>query len=56
MLIPDSQEAINGQLAGKYDITSADYAMYVDNVLRKKALLRIVDESSFLQPNVLTLR
>ncbi len=54
-LTTNSQEAINGQLAGKYDLTSADYVTYVDNVLLKKAPLRIVDESSFLQPNVLTL-
>lgn len=54
-LTTNSQDAINGQLAGKYDITSADYVTYVDNVLRNNAKLRIVAESSFLQPNVLTL-
>ena len=54
-LAQNSQEAITGQLAGKYDITSADYVTYVDNVLVKKAPLRIIAESSFLQPNVLTL-
>jgi NitT/TauT family transport system substrate-binding protein len=54
-LAQNSQEAITGQLAGKYDITSADYVTYVDNVLVKKAQLRIIAESSFLQPNVLTL-
>ena len=54
-LASTSQAAINGQLAGTYDITSADYVTYVDNVLLHKAPLRIVDESSFLQPNVLTL-
>jgi NitT/TauT family transport system substrate-binding protein len=54
-LAQNSQEAITGQLASKYDITSADYVTYVDNVLLKKAPLRIVAESSFLQPNVLTL-
>jgi NitT/TauT family transport system substrate-binding protein len=54
-LAQNSQEAITGQLAGKYDITSADYVTYVDNVLLKKAPLRIIAESSFLQPNVLTL-
>ena len=54
-LTTKSQDAIDGQLAGKYDITSADYVTYVDNVLLKKAPLRIVAESSFLQPNVLTL-
>lgn len=54
-LAATSQAAINGQVAGTYDITSADYVTYVDNVLLQKAPLRIVDESSFLQPNVLTL-
>ncbi len=54
-LAQNSQEAISGQLAGKYDITSADYVTYVDNVLLDKAPLRIVAESSFLQPNVLAL-
>src|SRR5579859_3574159 len=54
-LATTSQDAINGQLAGTYDITSADYVTYIDNVLLKKAPLRIVAESSFLQPNVLTL-
>jgi hypothetical protein len=48
-LAQNSQEAITGQLAGKYDITSADYVTYVDNVLVKKAPLRIIAESSFLR-------
>jgi NitT/TauT family transport system substrate-binding protein len=54
-LADTSQTAIDGQLKGTYDVTSADYVTYVDNVLLKKAPLRIVDESSFLQPDVLTL-
>jgi NitT/TauT family transport system substrate-binding protein len=54
-LASTSQAAINGQLAGTYDITSADYVTYVDNALLDKAPLRIVAESSVLQPNVLTL-
>lgn len=54
-LADTSQTAIDGQLKGTFDITSADYVTYVDNVLLKKAPLRIVDESSFLQPDVLTL-
>lgn len=54
-LAKDSQSAITGQLAGSYDLTSADYVTYIDNVLNDKAPLRIVAESSFLQPNVLTL-
>jgi NitT/TauT family transport system substrate-binding protein len=54
-LADTSQTAIDGQLKGTFDVTSADYVTYVDNVLLKKAPLRIVDESSFLQPGVLTL-
>ncbi len=54
-LAQTSQTAIDGQLKGSFDITSADYVTYVDNALLKKAPLRIVDESSFLQPDVLTL-
>jgi NitT/TauT family transport system substrate-binding protein len=54
-LAATSQTAIDGQLKGAYDITSADYVTYVDNALLNKAPLRIVDESSFLQPNVLAL-
>ncbi len=54
-LAATSQTAIDGQLKGAYDITSADYVTYVDNALLKKAPLRIVDESSFLRPGVLTL-
>jgi NitT/TauT family transport system substrate-binding protein len=54
-LAATSQAAIDGQLKGTYDITSADYVTYIDNVLLDKAPLRIIDESSFLQPNVLTL-
>ena len=54
-LAATSQTAIDGQLKGQFDVTSADYVTYVDNVLLNKAPLRIVAESSFLQPNVLTL-
>ena len=54
-LASTSQTAIDGQLAGTYDITSADYVTYIDNVLLKKAPLRLVAESSFLQPDVLAL-
>ncbi len=54
-LAATSQTAIDGQLKGAYDITSADYVTYIDNALLNKAPLRIVDESSFLQPNVLAL-
>jgi len=54
-LAASSQQAITGQLAGTYDVTSADYVTIIDNVLLDKAPLRIVGESSFLQPNVLTL-
>ena len=41
-LAMDSQSAITGQLAGTYDITSADYVTYIDNVLNDNAPLRIV--------------
>jgi len=54
-LAATSQTAIDGQLKGQFDITSADYVTYINNVLLNKAPLRIVAESSFLQPNVLTL-
>jgi NitT/TauT family transport system substrate-binding protein len=54
-LAATSQTAIDGQLNGQFDVTSADYVTYVDNVLLDKAPLRIIAESSFLQPNVLTL-
>ena len=54
-LADTSQTAIDGQLKGTYDITSADYVTYIDNALLHNAPLRIVEESSFLQPNVLTL-
>jgi NitT/TauT family transport system substrate-binding protein len=54
-LASTSQASIDGQLKGSYDVTSADYVTYVNNALQDKAQLRIIDESSFLQPNVLTL-
>jgi NitT/TauT family transport system substrate-binding protein len=54
-LASTSQSAIDGQEKGTYDITSADYVTYVDNALQNNAQLRIIDESSFLQPNVLAL-
>ena len=54
-LAASSQQAINGQLAGAYQITSADYVTYIDNVLLDRAPLRIVAESSYLKPDVLTL-
>src|ERR1700677_1832982 len=43
-LASTSQAAVNGQLANTYDIPSADYVTYVDNVLLDKAPLRIVAE------------
>jgi len=55
---PSTQDLINGQEQGKYDITAGDYVTYIDNQLGvggKKANLRIIAEASFLQPNVLTL-
>jgi len=55
---PSTQDLINGQEQGTYDITAGDYVTYIDNQLGvgvPKADLRIVAEASFLQPNVLTL-
>jgi NitT/TauT family transport system substrate-binding protein len=55
---PSTQDLIDGQEQGKYDITAGDYVTYIDNQLGvggTKANLRIIAEASFLQPNVLTL-
>jgi NitT/TauT family transport system substrate-binding protein len=55
---PTTQSLIDGQLKGTYDITAGDYVTYINNQLGEgvpKANLRIIAESSFLQPNVLTL-
>jgi NitT/TauT family transport system substrate-binding protein len=55
---PSTQDLIDGQEQGKYDITAGDYVTYIDNQLGvggNKANLRIIAEASFLQPNVLTL-
>ncbi len=54
-VLPSTQELINGQLKGTYDITAGDYVTYIDNEVRGTARLRIIAEASFLQPNVLTL-
>src|SRR5690242_18020403 len=54
---PTTQILINGQVSGKWDITAGDYVTYIQNQLGAgvaKQDLRIVAESSFLQPNVLT--
>ena len=54
---PTTQVLINGQVSGKWDITAGDYVTYIQNQLGAgvtKQDLRIVAESSFLQPNVLT--
>jgi len=43
---------------GQYDITAGDYVTYIEDQLgvdAPKADLRIIAESSILQPNVLTL-
>jgi NitT/TauT family transport system substrate-binding protein len=50
-----SQQAVNAQVAGQADVTSADYVTYVDNEVTGRARLRIVAEASFLQPHVLAL-
>jgi NitT/TauT family transport system substrate-binding protein len=55
---PSTQDLVNGQEKGTYDITAGDYVTYVEDQLGfggTKADLRIIAESSFLQPNVLTL-
>ena len=55
---PSTQDLINGQEEGKYDITAGDYVTYIEDQLgvgAPKADLRIIAEASFLQPNVLTL-
>jgi len=54
-LAQSTQDEINAQVGGTYDVSLGDYVTYIDNdVLAKKQLL-ITGESSFLQPNVLTL-
>ena len=55
---PSTQDLINGQEAGKYDITAGDYVTYIEDQLgvnMPKVNLRIIAEASFLQPNVLAL-
>ena len=55
---PSTQDLVNGQQQGKYDITAGDYVTYIQDQLgagAPKADLRIIAEASFLQPNVLTL-
>jgi NitT/TauT family transport system substrate-binding protein len=55
---PSTQDLVNGQVKGLYDITAGDYVTYIKDQLGvgvPKADLRIIGESSFLQPNVLTL-
>jgi NitT/TauT family transport system substrate-binding protein len=54
---PSTQDLIDGQISGKWDITAGDYVTYIQNQLGAgvtKHDLRIVAEASFLQPNVLT--
>jgi hypothetical protein len=52
---PTTQDLINGQVKGSYDITAGDYVTYIDDEVHGMAKLRIIAEASFLQPNVLTL-
>ncbi len=55
---PSTQDLINGQEKGTYDITAGDYVTYVDNQVgygAPKTDLRIIAEASYLQPDVLTL-
>jgi NitT/TauT family transport system substrate-binding protein len=55
---PSTQDLIKGQVRGHYDITAGDYVTYIEDQLGTDGAphndLRIVAESSFLQPNVLT--
>jgi len=55
---PSTQDLVNGQEKGTYDITAGDYVTYIEDQLgtmgAPKADLRIIAEASFLQPNVLT--
>jgi NitT/TauT family transport system substrate-binding protein len=50
-----TQEELDEQEKGTYDISLGDYVTYIDNELLGHEHLLIVGESSFLQPNVLTL-
>ena len=55
---PSTQNLVDGQEKGTFDITAGDYVTYIEDQLgfgAPKADLRIIAESSFLQPNVLTL-
>lgn len=55
---PSTQNLVDGQVKGQFDITAGDYVTYFEDQLgygAPKADLRIIAESSFLQPNVLTL-
>ena len=55
---PSTQNLVDGQEKGQFDITAGDYVTYIEDQLgfgAPKADLRIIAESSFLQPNVLTL-
>src|SRR2546429_3882263 len=55
---PSTQDLVDGQEQGQYDISAGDYVTYIEDQLgvgAPKADLRIIAESSFLQPNVLTL-
>jgi NitT/TauT family transport system substrate-binding protein len=54
---PSTQDLVDGQLHGQYDITAGDYVTYIEDQLgigAPQADLRIIAEASFLQPNVLT--
>jgi len=53
---PSTQDLVDGQMHGQYDITAGDYVTYIKDQLgigAPKADLRIIAEGSFLQPNVL---
>jgi NitT/TauT family transport system substrate-binding protein len=55
---PSTQDLINGQVSGRYDVTAGDYVTYIEDQLGADGApqhdLRLISEASFLQPNVLT--
>lgn len=54
-LADSTQTEVNDQLNGADDVSLGDYVTYIDNAVMGSRQLLITGESSFLQPNVLTL-
>lgn len=50
-----SQDAVDDQISGKVDISSADYVTYLDNEVSGKAHLRIIAGASLMRQNELQL-